>query len=423
MTRHARPAETPPPGAGLSLIEGALGQIMPLFLWLDASLRIVAAGPTMHKVCCGLAIDHGTGAAMPGRRQAVTGQDMTGRADIVAGRTPAATSAVPARATGLIGRRFDDVFDLHRPRALHPDMAEPHRVRLCLRAPPGTAFRGLAVPLLPALLAPATQTATPSPGHPLLVLADGQVRPAAPPPAPGAAGLLLDLSFGIAVAEAVRAHDLTDSDFAATDLAVELLYLQEANAAVLAELGRVNQSLVAAKSNAEEQALTDTLTGLRNRRAMDRALDRATRTGQPFGLMHLDLDYFKQVNDTYGHAAGDHVLAEVARALREETRAGDIVARVGGDEFLLLFPGLTDPTVLSGIATRIIRRLEVPIVWEGRLCRLSASIGFTASTLYPRPEPDRLLSDADSALYTSKRAGRGRATGFDPDAPPAAAPS
>jgi diguanylate cyclase (GGDEF)-like protein len=314
----------------------ALGQMMPLFVWLDPALRIVAAGPTLHKLCDAGQSGH------------------------------------------LEGHPFDTVFDLQRPRCLRADTSDAQRVRLCLRGRPGTAFRGVAVPLAP----------------------------------PG--GLFLNLSFGISVAGAVRAHDLTSSDFAATDLAIELLYLQEANAAVLQELRRANHRLISAKSDAEEQALTDALTGLRNRRAMDRALIGATSAHVPFGLMHVDLDYFKQVNDTLGHAAGDHVLAEVARALREETRASDVVARVGGDEFVILFPGLTEACALTSIAERIIRRLETPILWQGQTCRVSASIGFTASTLYAVPEPDRLLSDADHALYHSKRNGRGVATPFAP---------
>jgi diguanylate cyclase (GGDEF)-like protein len=392
----------------------ALGQMMPLYVWLDAGLTIRAAGPTLGKICAqspaggpatgvegGVAdhraADHGPSTAP---KEAVSAD--TAPAEAAPPDTATAGAAPPeARATGdglspgahaqnapgggLVGRPFDAVFDIQRPRRLRSDTPHLQRLRLCLRAAPCTAFRGVAVPLGPP---------------------DG--------------GLFLNLSFGISVAEAVRAHDLTDSDFAATDLAVELLYLQEANAAVLSELRRANSRLTSAKSDAEEQALTDTLTGLRNRRAMDRALSASTRTNMPFGLMHVDLDYFKQVNDTLGHAAGDHVLAEVARALREETRAGDIVARVGGDEFVLLFPGLTEADALSGIAERIIRRLETPIRWQGRACRVSASIGFTASTLYARPEPDRLLSDADDALYQSKRMGRGVATQFIPGAwPPA----
>ena len=222
-------------------------------------------------------------------------------------------------------------------------------------------------------------------------------------------GMILNLSFGIGVVEAVSLFRLTDADFAVTDLAMELLYLMEAKAAVTDELRQLNLRLQGARDAAEEQALTDTLTGLRNRRALDIALERAIAEQQSFGLMHIDLDYFKAVNDSHGHAAGDHVLREVARALLSETRQMDTVARVGGDEFVVVFAGLTDVGRLSGIADRIVDRLSRPIAFEQVECRISASIGIAISTDYDRPDPDRMLNDADQALYASKKAGRGRA--------------
>jgi diguanylate cyclase (GGDEF)-like protein len=222
-------------------------------------------------------------------------------------------------------------------------------------------------------------------------------------------GMILNLSFGIGVVEAVSLFRLTDADFAVTDLAMELLYLMEAKAAVTDELRQLNLRLQGARDAAEEQALTDTLTGLRNRRALDIALERAIAERQSFGLMHIDLDFFKAVNDTHGHAAGDHVLREVSRALLSETRQMDTVARVGGDEFVVVFSGLTDVDRLSGIADRIVDRLRRPIPFEQVECCISASIGISISTDYDPPDPDRMLNDADQALYASKKAGRGRA--------------
>ena len=227
-------------------------------------------------------------------------------------------------------------------------------------------------------------------------------------------GVLLNLSFGIGVIEAVRQHALTDADFAATDLAVELLFLVEVKTAVMEELRRLNLRLQGAKVAAEEQALTDTLTGLRNRRALDGVLAGLIGQGALFGLMHLDLDFFKQVNDTLGHAAGDHVLREVAAVLHAETRATDTVARVGGDEFVIVLPLPPDGPGLAQIAGRIIDRLTQPIEFEGKTCRISGSIGLTVSSLYDPPDADRMLSDADTALYASKRAGRGQAQFFAP---------
>ncbi|SEO23158.1 diguanylate cyclase (GGDEF) domain-containing protein [Pseudorhodobacter antarcticus] len=231
----------------------------------------------------------------------------------------------------------------------------------------------------------------------------------------GEGGVLVNLSFGIGVIEAVVAHHLTDADFAATDLAMELLYLVEAKTAVTEELRQLNLRLQGARDAAQEQALTDTLTGLRNRRALDFAMANLIEHHIPFGLMHIDLDYFKAVNDTLGHAAGDHVLRQVAQSLLLETRSGDTVARVGGDEFVILFNGLTEPESLSRIANRVVERLSEPSDFQGEVCRISASIGITISTDYLPPEAEQMLSDADTALYASKNAGRGQAQLFRGD--------
>ena len=293
----------------------------------------------------------------------------------ITGLGPTLAKLMAGRA--VAGRPFFSVFEVRRPGGIG-DLAALIRwagrpMHLRPQLAPDTSLRGLAVRL-----------------------ADDN-------------GLLLNLSFGSSVTDAVRAHDLPDSDFAPTDLAMELLYVVEAKTAVMKELRDLNQRLQGAKTAAEEQALTDTLTGLRNRRALDLAIAQVIVRNTPFGLMHMDLDYFKSVNDTLGHAAGDAVLREVGRILRGQTRDADTIARTGGDEFVILLPGLVDATVLWTIAGRIIAQLDQPILHEGRACRVSASIGMTVSTTYPQVQPDRMMADADDALYEAKRAGRGRA--------------
>lgn len=276
-------------------------------------------------------------------------------------------------ATPLTGTRFMDVFQVNRPRRIggFQDLLEaPGRVlRLSFRDQPATAFKGCL--------------------------------------APGQAAHVVNLSFGISVLDALRDYALTSADFAATDMTIELLYLVEAKSAAMEESRKLNLRLRGAMVAAEAQALTDTLTGLANRRALDHRMDRLLRGRDGFALMHLDLDRFKAVNDTLGHAAGDHVLRHVAAILTEETRSADTVARIGGDEFVLLFPGLGDRELLDSLALRIIRRLTRPIAYGDAICRISGSIGTVLSDDYDRPDMSRMMSDADEALYRSKRAGRG----------------
>ena len=226
---------------------------------------------------------------------------------------------------------------------------------------------------------------------------------------PYADGAIVNLSFGISVLEAVRDYALTSADFAATDLAIEMLYLVEAKSAAMEESRKLNLRLQGARIAAEEQAYTDTLTGLKNRRAMDHILERLIDGGHHFGLMHLDLDFFKAVNDSKGHAAGDYVLQRAARIMVEETRDDDVVARVGGDEFILIFPRLIDTVKLEDIAARLIARLEEPIPFNGTVCDISASIGITIAEKPAQTgrSAETLIEEADVALYACKRAGRG----------------
>ncbi|RAP42094.1 hypothetical protein BYZ73_06995 [Rhodovulum viride] len=231
-------------------------------------------------------------------------------------------------------------------------------------------------------------------------------------PLPGGAALL-NLSLGISLIEAVGRFDLTLSDFAPTDLAVELLYLNEAKTAVAGELRRLALRLNGARVTAEVEAATDTLTGLANRRAFDEALMRLSASGLPFALLQLDLDLFKAVNDSHGHAAGDAVLRAVAAVLRGHCRGRDVVARVGGDEFVILMVDFTDRAKLSDNAARLIARLEQPMQVQETECRISASIGIALATRQRHPSPEVLLQEADIALYESKRRGRGRVTFYD----------
>lgn len=230
--------------------------------------------------------------------------------------------------------------------------------------------------------------------------------------ADGRGGAVVNLSFGISVRDAVRDYALTNTDFAPTDLAIEMLYLVEAKSAAMAASRNLNTRLQGAMVAAEERAYTDTLTGLRNRRSLESLLERLKRQGQSYALMHLDLDFFKQVNDSLGHAAGDHVLRHVARIMMEQIRQDDAAMRIGGDEFVLVFPGLTRRSRLEDIAARLISRVEEPICYDGHPCHVSLSIGIALAL--PRDlGADVVMERADTALYASKRAGRAQYSFFD----------
>jgi diguanylate cyclase (GGDEF)-like protein len=156
---------------------------------------------------------------------------------------------------------------------------------------------------------------------------------------------------------------------------------------------------------ARQRAETDALTELPNRRAFDRALARASRG--PLALVALDIDHFKQVNDTLGHSAGDAALRHLARVLREGLRDGDVAARIGGEEFEVLLPG-GDLRLGLEVAERLRAQVEArPFLVEGTELRLTLSCGVAA---FPDPvaSADNLVKMADAALYQAKREGRNR---------------
>jgi len=162
------------------------------------------------------------------------------------------------------------------------------------------------------------------------------------------------------------------------------------------------------------QAYHDALTGLPNRALLlDRlhqALDGARHTGSVTGLMFVDLDGFKAVNDELGHEAGDQLLVEVATRLGAAVRIGDTVARIGGDEFVVLAGGLASRDEAAAIAARIIAAVGRPVRVAGGDVAVSASVGVAVDRDH---DPDRLLREADTALYRAKASGKNRYEVFD----------
>ncbi|MFW5925279.1 MAG: GGDEF domain-containing protein [Myxococcota bacterium] len=157
------------------------------------------------------------------------------------------------------------------------------------------------------------------------------------------------------------------------------------------------------------EALVDPLTGIGNRRAAEEGLAGILHTGEPFLLMLLDVDYFKRVNDTHGHAIGDVVLRGLASCLDRLARRGDVVARYGGEEFLLLLRGATAKQA-HRIAQRFRRTIaELTYPDAPDVGPITVSIGVaTWSAQGKTPPAEDLLQGADQALYSAKRAGRDR---------------
>lgn len=166
------------------------------------------------------------------------------------------------------------------------------------------------------------------------------------------------------------------------------------------------EAILEAKREIEHQALHDALTELPNRRALDIALRTRSTSNEPGAtVVRIDLDHFKYVNDTLGHAAGDFVLCEVAHILREETKSEDLPARVGGDEFVILLGAGKTSEDGKIVAERMLERIQQPKQFEKKTVRVGASFG-VASTLDGLLPVDQLIVGADAALYEAKDSGR-----------------
>ncbi len=170
---------------------------------------------------------------------------------------------------------------------------------------------------------------------------------------------------------------------------------------------------ITARKNYEEkiqyQAFYDSLTGLPNRAFLKERvsfeISRARRSDTKFALMYLDLDRFKLINDTLGHDTGDLLLQEIAKRLKQSIRSDDLVARMGGDEFVILLPGLFHTELVGKIATKILDTVKQPMIIEGNRLNLSISIGIT---IFPDDAQDyeMLLTYADIAMYRAKENGK-----------------
>jgi len=218
-------------------------------------------------------------------------------------------------------------------------------------------------------------------------------------------------SLGSEMPALIDTLGLSGKDFAFTDPSVDMLYMLTTQAGLLRDTQALADRLQAAKEEAEALAFTDALTALPNRRALsdymaDLAHDTSGSRGAGF-LLHVDLDRFKQVNDSLGHKAGDAVLKRVSQVLNNFAGPGDLVARIGGDEFVVILTNLDDLAAALDVGNAIVDCVSAPLEFQGQLAQVGASIGI--ATIPPDSEKsvDTLLTEADLALYDVKNAGRG----------------
>jgi len=179
---------------------------------------------------------------------------------------------------------------------------------------------------------------------------------------------------------------------------------------VLKDLLQFGVSALQYAAEQQEQAFIDSLTGLPNRRFFDEELAlevaRMQRYSSVTSALFLDLDHFKNINDTYGHQAGDEALKTVAGVLKGRLRTSDIAARYGGEELVVLLPG--DDELIAALVAEELRHeiATTPINFENHQFHVRTSIG--VAEIDPFAKSDELLKDADEALYAAKRQGRDR---------------
>ncbi|TCU37377.1 bifunctional diguanylate cyclase/phosphodiesterase [Rhizobium azibense] len=171
-----------------------------------------------------------------------------------------------------------------------------------------------------------------------------------------------------------------------------------------------NIELELAKNRIEHNSLHDPLTALANRRKLDIALENLTSGSrsqrQKFAILHIDLDRFKQINDTLGHAAGDAMLVHASKVLSKNVGGSDVVARIGGDEFVILALDVSDED-MAALAGRIIEEMRQPVNFQGFPCRCGVSIGIALANGV-HVDARKVLINADIALYRAKSLGRNR---------------
>jgi diguanylate cyclase (GGDEF)-like protein len=229
---------------------------------------------------------------------------------------------------------------------------------------------------------------------------------------PGRLQILLPycpLALAVATSVTMQLRGQTSGPFLYWSFVVLVLLIVGRQLLTVLDNQALNRRLAAMVGQLEHRAFHDALTGLPNRalfrERVGHALRRRSQAGTPLALLFIDLDDFKTVNDQLGHAAGDDLLAAVARRLLTCVRGEDTVARLGGDEFAVLLEQSSSHEVAVRVAGRILEAMRPPFSLEGHQVQIGASVGVTVSGA---TEVDQVLREADVAMYTAKAHGKGR---------------
>jgi diguanylate cyclase (GGDEF)-like protein len=188
-----------------------------------------------------------------------------------------------------------------------------------------------------------------------------------------------------------------------------LQYATEQMELEIQERKRIQEELLALQAQLRQQVIHDPLTSLYNRRYLDemfdRELARAERHAQPISVILIDVDYFKSINDKYGHLAGDEVLRIFGDIIKHHSRGSDICCRYGGEEFLLVLPNMSEQQAYARAEQLRVAIEDTPIVFSASDIRVTASSGVATFPQHGRTK-DELIAASDRALYAAKAAGR-----------------